>query len=406
MIGTESVNTQASARPSGIDAAWGRLVESRRFVWITSLVYFGVYCVVTGPILSGDSMTYAKWADVLIADRFDLGQYLARGLGGSVAPLYVGMVTTVALVKLMTPHWAVVMLLLNIVALASIAASLVMLCRLLTRSRIAAWTAFAFCFLSYEFFYWGRYVLSDMIFAALSLQVFLAALAIARGEAFASRRIVGTAALIVVSVFFRPTGVLLVPMLGFAFLFRFTRVSRVAIAAIVAITLFFGSVATLSMSAYWSYRPDRFPFAKMGDMVRLKAKRDATGEVISQRPELFHEPAQTYADFLLIMATRFVRFFQFTNRTFSPIHNLIGILSFVPLYVLAVFGVRSSFSSGDAGYIAAATLACAYIWTTAAFHAVTFLDYDWRYRMPIFPVAFLLAAIGASMLLRAARNRN
>jgi hypothetical protein len=54
--------------------------------------------------------------------------------------------------KLLSPSWPVFMLLLNVVATASVVTTLVKLCLEVTRSRIAAWSIVGMCFAGYDFY--------------------------------------------------------------------------------------------------------------------------------------------------------------------------------------------------------------------------------------------------------------
>jgi hypothetical protein len=96
---------------------------------------------------------------------------------------------------------------------------------------------------------------------------------------------------------------------------------------------------------------------------------------------------------------RFVRFFQFTSVTFSRPHNLVNIAWFLSVYLLGIFGAARAFIDGNERRRAFVLANLLWIFAVAWFHALTELDFDWRYRMPILPQCIGLAACGVERLL-------
>ena len=64
-----------------------------------SMLFFGFYVFLRDPVLSKDSYTYSRWADILIKHGFNYKEYFNE-VNFAVPPhLYSGFVTVVALTK-------------------------------------------------------------------------------------------------------------------------------------------------------------------------------------------------------------------------------------------------------------------------------------------------------------------
>jgi hypothetical protein len=386
------------------------LIERPWVVWVASLAFFGAYCLWTGPRLAPDSFAYSRWADQLIATRFNYSRFLDRPQGTLSAGLYAGFITVVALLKvILGSHWAAGAVALNAVAMSLIAVVITRLTLETAKNRAAAWFAFAACLLCYEVFAWARFALSDVLFAALVIIVFAMSVAIARDPVLKTSRLIGATVVFALCLVFRPTGWLLIPLVISTIVLRLTRRSPPATVAKALLTT--GAtvvVAAFLLSAAISQQPSRYPLETLSRAVHFKATRDATGEVVNDRPELNHTPPRSYADYLLLLGDRFVRFFQFASRSFSTVHNVYSSLFFIPLYALVLIAIWRIFSNPAASsdIVRVVTLGLTYIGTVAAWHGMMFLDFDWRYRVPAIPFMIVVAAIGVDQLWPAARARS
>ncbi len=74
---------------------------------------------------------------------------------------------------------------------------------------------------------------------------------------------------------------------------------------------------------------------------------------------------------------------------FSLVHNAVGLVTLGPILVFGLWGLwRSCRARSTAGLLAATILAA-----TTFIVALTFIDYDWRYRLPLLPLLTLFAAM-------------
>jgi len=128
----------------------------------------------------------------------------------------------------------------------------------------------------------------------------------------------------------------------------------------------------------------------------------AQGMVVNFRPETYLPADESLWGFARLSFARLVYFFWFTADGFSASHRWINIAGHVPLYTLALFGsvtvIRAHTLSRP--MLALGLAALTYVLATDAFHAITSVDYDWRYRAPIYPWLIVLAVIGTGHLRR------
>jgi len=202
-------------------------------------------------------------------------------------------------------------------------------------------------------------------------------------------------------VFYRPTGMVLLPDLAWAIYLARTRtgVRRGPVLAALGI-----GIAAMVLAFAWLVQdPGRWPLDALSAAFRTSAAEYALGEVVSARPETYHPPPAALADYVLISADRFLHFFAIGAATFSWGHWLVQLAFFLPCYALtlwlavALWRGRTRFAAPERKVFLAAFGA---VLSYALFHALVQVDFDWRYRTPILPHLILLAAGGLADLAR------
>jgi hypothetical protein len=197
----------------------------------------------------------------------------------------------------------------------------------------------------------------------------------------------------------RPAGVVLVPI-AIVTEWLIVPQKRATRGSTVWLLLAAGVFAGFVLRAYLFQDMSRWPFEQMRPKLSEYAAREKTGEVVWDRQETARTPPVTITDHGVIAADRFVRFFQFTSSGFSRMHNLVSVAYYVPLYLLGLIGSVMGLRGGDSKRRAVVRAALVWIGGTALVHAVTILDYDWRYRLPVVPQLILLAVCGVEGLRR------
>lgn len=355
------------------------LIPSRRWPSIAAIVVLivhGAVVVTLGIVVPPDSVKFSRWADMLIANRFDIAAAAdAAGARNLPAEMYMLFVTLVALAKLVAgAKWALVLVAANLIFDAVTAAILVRLVTLATRSIAAVLLAIAMWLACFDLVTWVRMPLTDVPFLMTSFAAF-ASLAAPK------KRVVLAALLSVTALLLRPVGFLWLILLAAVYLVVSGRVSRrrvIAVGLLVAALMFAGHTLLVRY-------PERWPIATFARSVRWDARSYQRGDVVFQRPETSHRPPSTIVDYAAITADRFVHFFAFTAASFSRSHKLTNAAYYVPLYLLAI--VAAVRRRDDV------TILCAVIVLAVAFwHSLVIVDYDWRYRLPVLPHLIFMAA--------------
>lgn len=381
-----------------------RLVQARApSLLLTGLaiaVLHGAYVLHMGVLMAPDTGSYSGWADKLVENGFDYPALIQQARTEFPAALYALFVTLIALLKLaFGDNWALAVVILNLAAHVALGMLLVRLTLRVTASVAAGWVALLFYLGCFELLNWVPSVMSDTIFVWLAFAIF----------SFAASRILGdsegwwrVALPATAGVFFRPTGVVLLPDLAWAaYLARKPRLRISAGATLAMVAL--GTVAGAFLFGWFMQDPGRWPFETLSRSFDTVAQGYSVGEVVNARFETYHRQPQILLDHVLLTADRFVHFFAIGAAGFSLAHWLLSILFFLPCYGLAGwlgfalwrgghrFGERETrvfFAAGGA------------VFAYALFHALVQVDFDWRYRVPVIPHLILLAAGGAADLVR------
>lgn len=365
----------------------------------------GAYALAVGVRMAPDSENYAYWSERLIESGFDYPTLLAEASVGFPAILYALFATLLALLRLaFGDGWTAATIVSNLIAHVALGLLIVRLTVRVTRSGAGTWCALLLYLGCFDLLMWVPFVLSDSTFVFLAFGIFVLAAARILGDARGWAAVVAPAA---AGIFYRPTGMVLLPDLAWAIYLSKTGGKPIrrwpAAAALAAIT-----AAGALVFAWLIQEPARWPLDTFSVAFRDVAAAYALGEVVSGRPETHHMPPTALIDFLLISADRFVHFFAPGAATYSAAHWLTELAFFLPCYALASWlGVAMWRGSTDfAGperkvFLAAFGALLSY----ALFHALVQVDFDWRYRTPVLPHLILLAAGGLADLIRRGATR-
>ncbi|HYW17051.1 MAG TPA: hypothetical protein VE891_12980 [Allosphingosinicella sp.] len=388
----------------GIGPLPNRLAEVRAPPpWLAALLiaaFHGAYTILFGIRMAPDSQAYAYWSQRLVASGFDYPTLLAEASTGFPAILYALFGTVLALLQLaFGSGWTAALIVLNLAAHVAVGVLIVRLAARATASGAGAWAALLLYLACFDLLMWVPFVLSDPTFVLLAFGIFVLAAARILGDSRGWSAVLAPAA---AGIFYRPTGIVLIPDLAWAVYLSKTGSRTIrrgpALAALAAIGL-----AGALLFAWLVQDPARWPLDALSTTFRNVGAEYALGEVVSGRPETYHSPPTALTDYLLISADRFVHFFAIGAADFSAVHWLAELAFFLPCYGLALWLAVALWRGGTrfAGperkvFLAAFGAVMSY----ALFHALVQVDFDWRYRTPILPHLILLAAGGLADLLR------
>lgn len=389
--------------------ASGRLAGVRppslRVAVLMIVAVHGLFVLWKGVSFASDSAGYAYWSGRLLESGFDYPAVMADATTTFPAILYVLFATLLALLRLaFGGGWLVALVALNFAAHVALGALVVRMAVRLTGSGPAGWGALLLFLGCFDLLVWVPVILSDASFVFLAFAIFTLAAARILGD---SRGWLKVLVLAAAGVFYRPTGMVLLPDLAWAIYLARNKAVRVRRGPLLA-TLAAGVLALAVAFAWFMQDPGRWPFAALAGAFRSTADYYALGEVVSGRLETFHAPPLQLGDFVLISADRFLHFFAVDAAAFSRTHLVAELAFFLPCYALAswlavaLWRGRTGFGAPERKVFLAAFGA---FFCYAIFHGLVQVDYDWRYRVPILPHLILLAAGGLADLVRRSSER-
>ncbi len=339
----------------------------------------GIYVAITDDLLAGNFASLLS----LQAMRWTKLTFLTVMLGARViAP----------------EHWMFLILIVNVFACATATMLLVDLVRRATHSSIACAVALALYLTSFDVQVWVGRILTDTLYTLIAFIPFYLLC-----RAFLDQPARGTKSWLPISILgaalSRPPGVLLVPLIAIAKSVLSPDATNVRRRRAIVLVFVGCAVVALLWRTWIVQDPTRWPFRFLDQRIAEFAEREKSGEVIYDRREANVAPPLTCIDHLEIQSIRFARFFQVTSSGFSRLHNLVSLASFGAMYLLAVIALISALRDGDRRRRSVVLAAILWIFALAFFHAITILDFDWRFRAPLIPHFVFLAGCGASVIL-------
>lgn len=368
-----------------------------------------------GPINTPDGVRDSAYARALAVVGYDPLRYLneAQQLSGFVQavqmPFYLTYVYLLSgLIAVFGEGWAGALLVVNALAYTGVAALVLPTIARATNSAAAvAGAAILFAAL-FDFLQWLAMTQSDPLFVALAATAFVATLQATgrpRGQGVYLWWMLAGGAL-GIAILSRPTWPPLAATIGIAALFA-ARPPRDIVRGGV---LWTGALILLAFAALiaaaFAYRNATLPAGSLRDAIALYSSYMEQGVVVLARPEFNTPPPGSLLDRVHIMLVRIVYFFWFDADGLSAGHRLLNWIGHVPLYCLAAVGA-AGFVRGFLPNRWAQMAALLSVWLillTATFHSMMFVDFDWRYRAPVYPALILLAALGIDSLARSLRR--
>lgn len=363
-----------------------RALRSNWFVFMATFILHGLSTRFR-PMPQVDTPIYTRLADELLT-----GKPSELFTPAAVHWTKITYLAVLAAARAISPeHWMQIMLGVNVFSTALTAMMLGWIVRRATRSDVAVAVTLLFYFSGFDIIHWVRCMLTDTVYAAASLAVFAVIVRDLYDQRRERRLLLLVLALAVLS---RPPGILLIPLAAIAAFFlvrppeerRRTRWGVVLLLAIVLVAPF--------VRAAIVHDPSIWPFRFLRPRLDKLAARANSGVVINDRLEIARPAPGSMTDHLVIQGDRFVRFFQFTSVRFSRAHNLANIVWFGPLYFLGLIGTITGLRSADWRRRSLVLACLLWIFGYAWLYALTELDFDWRYRMPLLPQFIVLAACG------------
>ena len=363
-----------------------------------------------GVKFSPDSGSYSYLGDLLIKYDFNYFNFLANTEDVAPIALYSAWVSIVAISKvILSDKWGVGIVVINYIAAIYILVLTLKITNLVNRNFVSIIFASLALICCYEFFMWTHYVLSDILFAAISFSIIFLSISLFQEPTRPQKRIASGLILFAIALFFRPASPPLVVFIFLAILFGFffklgssdeNKRNRL----IFGLTLF-SCIAIISVLFFHSHimlEPENWPFSFFKTWIAILANDYKLGVVVFDRPETFLSIPTNIFDYLFITLCKFISFFSITFNGYSKIHSFFNYLFFAPIYLLSLFSIVLLYKkhSGLSTIKWWTIFLCfIYIVLFAFFHSLNQIDYDLRYRVPCLPPLVLLATIGFNELM-------
>ncbi len=374
-----------------------RLFNSSICLAVFSLIFFLIFTYLTGPIESIDTQSYSRLADVLISANFNPNVFW-DGIG-SIHYYYLrfAFISIVALLKFgFGEYWTNVLVVINCVSLSMSGYLLMRLLEIDNRGLLELAFIFLVNLLLYERFFWSRYILSDTSFCLISttLLYFLYTLISRSNGSYLSFTF--SLVTLIFACLYRPIGIVLIPTFFTALVISMNNERRIILTKIVFPLIPLLGLILLFGWAWYINTPSLWEDTGLSRSLNKTYNYFQEGAVIKKRPHTYLPAPESVRDIFMIELTRVVQFFRFTTPMFSSIHNTINIISFTPLYGLALIGIWRTitllYRSSQLDYIG--ILSIIFVGSFTIFHSMFLIDYDWRYRLPCYAPIFLLASGG------------
>ena len=376
------------------------------------LLITSVWALCYGPeiTLGQDTSKYSRQADLLIQDDFSFQGYL-ESENSSNAFMYFGFVVVIAISKvLLGDNWYVGVLLLNLASICLTSYIIFGLVKNATMSRAVLLCSILLAAFSIDFLIRSRLILTDTSYMFFAFCVFALISFSVNSEKPYQQIIYIMSAILLTSLilFYRPVTIvvfafLVVALCEFMISVMFRDRDLTWLFGRSAIALCLLSIIVIIIFSAIMKDPSLWPLEIFSDHIaRLsgfyKAGVTVTGRpVFPKRPETYLNTVVAYHDYLVLVLKKIGIFFQISVATFSLPHKILKYLFYVPTYFLSMVALISLFRK-ESGYSMKAKwtgwLAFQWIYLFAIYHALTWIDYTWRYRLPCVPPFIILASLG------------
>jgi hypothetical protein len=383
--------------------------KANTIIFGSVLLVWGAYAFHFGKYMSSDSYLYMRWADLLLEKHFNLYGYL-KDVWFPVPPLfYLGFVILVALAKIIGGNlWPYVIIICNVICGGLTAVMLADIVWKITGEKVCVWMSVILFALNLEIVLWSRYILSDITYMCLNFSIFyvIANIFLKENGADMKKYWVLAFALLLINISYRPVGLVMIPVVFGAFLFGRLKQSDESFKMIHSRYVLFPLLAILVMSALIFHtmvmkNSEIWPFSFADEYIKnFVVPRYYQGVIIDDRPHTYHLPPASFADYAAITLSKLIHYFYFTDVHFSLSHRVINWLVFMPSYLLCIIGLSSLLSrkiylDSKHSLISICVLIISFF---ALYHAMTVIDFDWRYRLPVIPYLLVIASIGTMFL--------
>ena len=351
-----------------------------------------------------DTAIYSRWADALIAVRFNVPAYLREQ--SFVAPplFYLLWVAVVAVVKLLLgASWMTGVVVLNWIALTIGVGLTLAAIRRVTMSTASMLLGALLFMVAGDLLIFSSYVLSDLLFWGLSTAVLACGVTLATVDEDRDqmlRRIGIGSAVLIVALLFRPVALPLTVfwIMSIAAWLARPIVERFATHLLVAAAIL--AAIAIVIQAQVLNHPAAWPFGALPSILDMVGQEARDGMFVhNANPPMTVAPAASLFGFVRITLQKLIFFITPWLPHYSTSHTLVNLLFFIPAYSLGVASISNLRRLAPPQQRAAWVLAL-FVLFLSVFHSLLLIDSDHRYRLPLVPAVIMLAALGLESVRR------
>lgn len=366
-----------------------RIISNGLLAFVATLVVHGVYTR-GRPILGTDTALYIDLAEDLLHGRWN--NVFTPDAVRWTKLIYIAVL---ALARRFAPaYWKAIMVAINLVCSAATAAILTRFIFRATRSMVPTIAALLYYLAIVDIAYWVAFVLTDLPYVLTALLPFVVIGRAIIGEPLRHHRLLLLLSCLGAAMS-RPPGVFVALTALFAeIVFVPPPEQHPRLRKALLWTLLAGAIVAFCARTYVISQPERWPFRWIRARIDVIAEIDKKGEVLFMRRETYRPPPRTLADYAEMEVERFARVFQFAAHSFSLRHKLVNWLVFGSMYLFGIYAVIDALRRAERRRRALVLTTLLWIGVSALFVALTMLDSEWRYRVPLLPQFIALAAFG------------
>jgi hypothetical protein len=364
------------------------------FMISTCLLVIAYFHLNIGPLMSTDSIGYSESADVLIKLNFNFLDYYSQKTISRINPSYIYTIPVIliSLTKyLFGDNWQFAFMIVNLIL---IFFSLIIFSKILLFLKVRPFIialSLPILVLSVDLLTWPRYVLTDTIFSFLvMLIIYTITKSIIRNK-FSYFALIFITSLIYLT---RPTSLPFIFAIIFFITISKTRFNYnpklilLFIFTLFILAPFIFAMLYQLMNNYLINSPQAYFLIGM-----VKS-----GMIIYDRPNTWVDAPNTFFDIVYIYFLRILFFFNPYEKSFSDIHVILNLIQaiyiFLSIFVWSLLGLNYRVFNKIVFFILLISF------FSAAFHAFTLIDYDWRYRFPIIMPLLIIFPLSFEIFLR------
>jgi hypothetical protein len=350
-----------------------------------------------GPFHSPDTTTYNNWADALIVQNFNLIDFFTatKDWVGGANKLYLNHIFLVSFLRLgFGESWGYALIAINIFCQTATAYLLLKIVRLVTGSIFLSLLSLGIYCLAFDAFTWSRYLLSESVFLFLNFLVFfylIKCFIVPVQRTSWDLAMLWTTCLF--TAFYRPHG--LITLLSVIVISLNPNFLRKYSAKIVLAIFFAGIIGVFFSHAFVLLNYHTWKSFPLYSWIDFNAGFYRLGVIVHSRPETYLPEPTSYLSYVKITFVRFIQFFNFFPSGWSLAHRMLSSIFFLPVYLFMSKSIwRIINDDMPKERVVICLLALAYILGIAGLSAVSILDFDWRYRVSLYPFFVLVAVLG------------